>query len=146
MEMDEVIRTLNLAPHPEGGYYRRTHLVESPDQDRGLMSSIYYLLPSGLRNAWHLIDVHELWVWCGGAPMEIAIRKAPALPNESVIIGPDLDAGQEPQFMIPADYWQIARSVGDWSLVTCVVSPEFKFSGHILADGDWDTGPLDIKT
>ena len=38
--------------------------------------------------------------------------------------------------LIPADQWQSARSLGDWSLVHCTVSPGFSFDDFELTDRD----------
>ena len=37
--------------------------------------------------------------------------------------------------MVPAAAWQAARSLGDFTLVSCSVAPEFRFEGfRLLAD------------
>ncbi len=144
MNLDEIILALDLCSHPEGGYYRRTHNVPSAHGTRGLMSSIYYLLPGGIFNSWHKMDADEMWIWNAGSPLELASRETPQSPTETLLLGPDIPAGQKPQQLIPANYWQGARSTGNWTLVTCIVSPEFLFIKHDMAEGDWDTGPLNI--
>jgi len=42
-------------------------------------------------------------------------------------LGPDLLAGQRPQLVVAPQLWQSARSLGDYSLVGCTVSPGFEF-------------------
>ncbi len=51
----------------------------------------------------------------------------------SVLLGPDLAAGQRPQAVVPANAWQTARSLGAWTLVGCTVAPGFDFSAFELA-------------
>ena len=55
----------------------------------------------------------------------------------SLQLGPDLRAGQVPQGIVPARYWQAAESLGAWTLVSCSVAPGFQFSGFELAPEDW---------
>ena len=42
-----------------------------------------------------------------------------------------------PQGVVPADWWQSAASLGDWTLVGCTVAPAFDFATFELAAPDW---------
>jgi hypothetical protein len=53
-------------------------------------------------------------------------------------MGPEVLGGDVVQAVVPAGHWQAARSLGDWSLVTCTVSPGFRFEGFDLADPGFD--------
>jgi predicted cupin superfamily sugar epimerase len=55
-------------------------------------------------------------------------------------LGPDLGAGETVQGIVPAGAWQAARSLGAWTLVSCVVAPAFQFSGFELAPPGWSPG------
>lgn len=125
MTMEEIIKALNLAPHPEGGYYRRTY-TNAHSGGRGYASSIYFLVPEGDFTAWHRFDADELWFWHAGAPLTLEWRDD---DNHvfSAVLGIDLPAEQNPQVLLPANKWQRAQSQGDWTLVSCVVSPGFIF-------------------
>lgn len=130
----ELIRELQLAAHPEGGYYRRQFTSLRRDADgRAASSAILFLLPGGVASRWHRIDADELWHFHEGAPLELLIGEAPdALRRE--LLGP-VAAGQLPQRVVPAKAWQAARSLGDFSLVGCTVAPEFRFEDfRLLAD------------
>ncbi|MEO0357597.1 MAG: cupin domain-containing protein, partial [Pseudomonadota bacterium] len=59
-------------------------------------------------------------------------------PATDHILGPDLTAGQRPQIIVPTNWWQAARTDGDWSLVGCTVSPGFQFDGFELAAPGFD--------
>ena len=111
-----------LEPHPEGGFFRETYrsaLRTVPPGwpgERALATAILYLLPAGLRSAWHRVRGDELWLWQGGAAMELRIGE------QARLVGPDPAAGQEPQVLVPAGAWQAATpaaaaSPGDGSLV-----------------------------
>ncbi len=54
-------------------------------------------------------------------------------PVISRMLGPDLAAGERPQHVVPANWWQTARSLGDWTLVGCTVAPGFDFASFELA-------------
>jgi predicted cupin superfamily sugar epimerase len=45
--------------------------------------------------------------------------------------------GHVVQAVVPAGHWQAARSTGEWTLVTCTVSPGFRFEGFELAEPDF---------
>ena len=53
-------------------------------------------------------------------------------------LGADLAAGERPQHVVPADCWQTARSLGDWTLVGCTVAPGFDFASFELAEPGWE--------
>ena len=66
-----LIASLDLAPHPEGGWYRRTWVAEAEDGERPGGSAIYYLLLEGEVSAPHRIDATELWHFYAGDPLEL---------------------------------------------------------------------------
>ncbi len=118
-----------LAPHPEGGSYRRTYrsaLTVTPPgwpSPRSLSTSILYLLPFGEEAAWHRVRGEELWLWQGGGAMMLRVDDA------THVVGPDRPGGQELQVLVPAGVWQSATPAdGDWSLVACVVTPGFDWA------------------
>jgi predicted cupin superfamily sugar epimerase len=53
-------------------------------------------------------------------------------------MGPDVLGGQRVQQVVPSGWWQAARSTGAWTLVTCTVSPGFRFEGFELAPSGFD--------
>lgn len=134
----DVIRLLDLKPHPEGGHFRETfrdgRLV---DGVRAASTSIYFLLARGERSHWHRVDAVEVWHWYAGAPLKLAIVQN-AGPTERIMLGTDLAAGQRPQVTVPAFAWQTAETLGDWTLVGCTVAPGFEFSGFELAPKGWE--------
>jgi len=122
----DIIEQLNLAPHPEGGYYRRTYCHDKGTSGRAYASSIYYLIEQRSFALWHRVDADELWFWHAGAPAIIETG-AETKADASHVMGMDLAAGQKPQLVIQGDTWQRVRSTGDWTLFSSVVSPEFTF-------------------
>ncbi len=134
----DVIRLLDLAPHPEGGHYRQTFRDQRTiDGKRAVSTAIYFLLARGERSHWHRVDAVETWHWYAGAPLELEIADETGY-RERHRLGSDLAAGERPQRIVPAHAWQAARSLGDWTLVGCMVAPGFEFAGFELAPKGWE--------
>jgi uncharacterized protein len=144
----DVIRLLDLKPHPEGGHFRETFRDAPPPYPspqageggvgigRAASTAIYFLLARGERSHWHRIDAVEVWHWYAGAPLALEIASEPG-HIERVTLGADLADGERSQAVVPAHAWQRAQSRGDWTLVGCTVAPGFEFSGFELAPKDW---------
>jgi hypothetical protein len=132
----EIIRLLDLKPHPEGGHFREVFRDVRPgDSGRAASTAIYFLLARGERSHWHRIDVVEVWHFYAGAPLELEI--AANGRRELITLGNDLAAGQRPQAVVPAQAWQAAQSLGDWTLVGCTVAPGFEFAEFEMAPAGW---------
>ena len=131
----ELISTLQLQAHPEGGYYRR--LYESSAQlDGGRLcgTAIIFLLPAGAVSRWHRVDADELWHFYEGAPLELLLAEQPDAVR-CARLGP-VAIGQLPQSLVPAHAWQAARSTGAFTLVGSTVTPGFDFAGFQLLSDD----------
>ncbi len=136
---EEIVAALGLAPHPEGGWYRETFRGAAKPGERGAGTAIYYLLKAGERSHWHRIDAVEIWHWHAGAALELGIAKDGKTP-ERIRLGNDLARGEHPQAVVPPHAWQAARSLGEWTLMGCTVTPAFEFSGFELAPPGWEPG------
>ena len=95
-----LIASLNLSPHPEGGWYRETMRQPAPDPSaRGLATAILFLLEDGQRSHWHRVDAAELWLWHAGSPLTLRIGK-----EEHRL------TGETPQALVRAGAWQSAEA------------------------------------
>jgi len=138
LSASDIIRLLDLKPHPEGGHYRETFRDSVTDADgRAASTAIYFLLVRGERSHWHRVDAVETWHYHAGAPLVLEMA-AEGGPVRRLKLGPDLAAGERPQGMVPKGVWQAAESLGDWTLVGCTVAPGFRFEGFELAPKDWE--------
>ena len=133
MDAARIIEKLGLQPHPEGGWYRQTWV--GPGAGRASGTAILFLLKAGERSHWHRVDADEIWIFNAGAPLVLALGEAVA---REIVMGPDVLGGQEVQVVVPKGWWQAARSTGAWTLVTCTVSPGFRFEGFELAGPGFD--------
>ncbi len=128
-----IIRRLELQPHPEGGWYRETW--KGPDiGGRASGTAILFLLRAGERSHWHRVDADEIWLWHAGAPLVLSMGVDQAGETR---LGPDVLGGEVVQAVVPAGWWQAAQTTGAWTLVSCTVSPGFRFEGFELAPAGW---------
>lgn len=164
-----LIASLQLQPHPEGGWYRELHrsavsVERASDGGRRTgLTLIAYLLLEGETSRWHRVrGSDELWVHAAGAPLDLwclppeggearllglgsltldtATRSG---PDEGCGDAPDGAGGVDaPTRVIAADWWQAARSRGAWSLVHCAVGPGFAFEDfELLAERPLERRP-----
>lgn len=136
LSADDVIRLLDLKPHPEGGHYRETFRDPMTRDGRAVSTAIYFLLRRGERSHWHRVDAAEAWHWHAGSALNIRINANGSAT--AIRLGPDLAAGERPQAIVPALAWQAAESLGDWTLCGCTVAPGFQFEGFGLAPQGWN--------
>lgn len=136
---NEIIRLLDMKPHPEGGWYVETFRDPEGPDGRGASTAIYFLLQAGEVSEWHRVDAVEVWHWHAGAPLALSISED-GITALAMHLGPDLRAGQRPQGIVPRHAWQAAESLGAWTLVGCTVAPGFQFEGFELAKPGWFPG------
>jgi predicted cupin superfamily sugar epimerase len=139
MTSSDIIRLLDLKPHPEGGHYRETLRDPLEYGGRSVSTAIYFLLSAGENSHWHRIDSIEVWHWYAGSPLALSISVA----DEEVVnirLGADLSSGERPQAYVPAGAWQSALSLGPWTLVGCTVAPGFLFDRFEMAPPGWEPG------
>ena len=141
MTADDWIAHLHLAPHPEGGYFRRSYTAEliltllDHDGPRPVATAIYYLLKGGQRSRLHRLKADELWHFYAGSPLTVHLLDR---EGEYTVqrLGPNPDAGQHFQFAIGAGCW-FGATVDDsagFSLIGCTVAPGFDFADFELAE------------
>ena len=136
----ELIATLRLEPHPEGGWYRETWRADAAPGERASATAILFLLETHQASHWHRVDAAELWFWHAGHPLILSLAHDCAGPTNSIILGPEVVSGETPQALVPPGWWQAARPQGGWTLASCVVSPAFEFAGFELAPPGWEPG------
>jgi predicted cupin superfamily sugar epimerase len=140
-ERPALAEALDLEPHPEGGWYRRTWAspvpVTLPDgRVRPTATLIHFLLPAGESSAWHRVSSDEQWIAQQGA-VTLELAGAGASPDgpEARVVGLDLAAGELPQLLVPSGVWQRTVPSAHDALVSCMVSPGFDFDDfELVAD------------
>lgn len=139
LSAEAMIEKLGLEPHPEGGCFRETFRDSQETGGRSAGTAIFFLLRAEEISRWHKVDAAEIWHFYAGAPLELGLAE-PDGPAQTLVLGIDFEAGEMPQHVIPAHWWQQARSLGEWTLVGCTVSPGFEFSGFDMAPQGWEPG------
>lgn len=138
---DEVIAALALESHVEGGYFRRTYqadhrdLLDRPDGERYLMTSIFYLLTADAPvGHFHLNKSDIVHYFHLGDPIEYLLIH-PDGTLETVTMGPDVTRGQQLQLTVQGGIWKASRlqpgALG-YGLISEAVSPGFDFSDMTL--------------
>lgn len=135
MDLNKVITTLDLKPHPEGGFFRETYRCSetfstSLGKSRSAGTAIYFLIPKQVHTQWHQVTSDEMWHYYEGAPVELEVETHEG-DQYTVTLG-SVSEGFEPQILIPAHAWQRAKSIGEWSLCGCTVNPGFDFEDFTL--------------
>jgi predicted cupin superfamily sugar epimerase len=139
-QIDNIIRNLQLIPHPEGGYFRETYRSKEeviPGNNysgkRNFSTCIYYLLDSESFSAFHKIRQDEIWHFYTGFPLVIHMISDSG-SYTSIIISNNIEKGHVPQFVVPGNTWFAAHvlSINTYSLVGCTVSPGFDYSDFVL--------------
>ena len=145
MDPADIIRLLDLKPHPEGGHFRETFrdgplpaLPSMVGRARAASTAIYFLLARGERSYWHRVDAAEVWHYYAGAPLALDIADTDEGPIRRLLLGADLAVGERPQAVVPPRTWQAAESLGDWTLAGCTVAPGFEFADFELAPQGWE--------
>lgn len=136
----------HMQPHPEGGYFAETYraaeqvphaaLPERFGGSRSFSTAIYFMLEANQFSALHRIQADELWHFYAGDPLEVFVIDPATGALEIIRLGPDPDAGEVFQAVVPAGTWFGSRPVAGaaYSLVGCTVSPGFDFADFELAE------------
>lgn len=147
-DITHLITSLNLTPHPEGGYYARryksTDTVKSTDTDRyqgaarATGSSIYYLLFGNDFSAWHCLKSDEIWHYYKGTQINIHMINHAGELHTALLGDPAICKGAAFQVPIPAGTWFAADIVdkSSYCLAGCTVTPGFEFEDFTLADSN----------
>ena len=139
VERGELAESLDLEPHPEGGWYRRTWTgrtpVDTPNGPRPAATLIVFALPAGEASAWHLVANDEAWIWNGLG--EIALQDGGDGPEPvagGITVLGDARLGRAPQAIVAAGRWQRTLPAEHDALASCMVSPGFDFADFTLAE------------
>lgn len=139
MNSAAIIAQLDLEPHLEGGYFRRSYTAAHNIDGRAAMSSIYYLLSAGSPiGHLHRNRSDILHFWQGGCALHYTLI-APDGEISHPILGPNIAAGESLQMLVPGGYWKaselkhIEALDSDYGLISEAVCPGFDFADHEMA-------------
>lgn len=144
-KVEEIVDSLKMEPHPEGGFYKETYrskevvpqsvLGNEFSGDRNCCTAIYFLLTSENFSAFHRIKQDEIWHYYNGSSLYVHVIDQ-AGKYTRYTVGMNLSKGELPQLLVPAGCWfaSSVKDVDSHSLVGCTVSPGFDFDDFELAD------------
>ena len=142
-KIDRIIKHLQLEPHPEGGFFKETYrsvgeigpeyLPDSIQTNRNYATGIYFLLTHDSFSAFHKIHQDEMWHFYDGDAIRLHMI-SPSGVYSQVLIGRNFEAGEQPQFVVPAETWFASEvAVPDsFALAGCTVAPGFDFADFEL--------------
>jgi predicted cupin superfamily sugar epimerase len=139
MTSDEIVKLLDLKPHPEGGFYRETYRsprnVPGTDPPRAYSTTILYLLVSGAVSKLHRIAGDEVFHFYLGDPVTWVLLK-PGGKFEKVVLGSLLGQGQELQMLVPSGTWfgGYLSEGGLFTLMGTTVAPAFEFGDLAMGE------------
>lgn len=124
---DDIIRILNLQKHPtEGGYFLETYRSKNA-------TAIYYMITDEADSfsEMHQLSKDEIFHFYLGDPVEM-LHLYPDGTGKRMLLGTHLNAGMQPQVLIPAGVWQGARllSGGKFALMGTTMAPGFAYSDY----------------
>jgi predicted cupin superfamily sugar epimerase len=142
MTPEAVIRRLQLQPHPrEGGHFREMYrssltvpqaaLGRQHPGDRSLSTAIYYLITPPTFSAMHRLPGDEVFHhYLGGAVEHLVLL--PDNTSQVRVLGSDLENGELPQMVVPANAWQGARlRHGEgFALLGATMAPGFDYADY----------------
>jgi uncharacterized protein len=137
------ITRLNLAPHPEGGWYRQTYrssllvsraALPGYSGDRVAATAIYFLLSADEFSALHRLRSDEVWHFYAGSPLVVHVIDSGGAYRQ-ILLGSDPDLGQAFQAMVPGGCWFGSSLLHprSFALVGCTVAPGFEFADFEMA-------------
>lgn len=147
MTVAYLVKTLELLPHPEGGYYKEVYrsggkiaalaLPQEFTGDRNFATAIYFLIEKNNFSALHKIKSDETWHFYYGDALEV-IELDDTGNLKTTLVGSGLAAGETFQYTVPANTWFGSRvkAGGNFSLVGCTVAPGFDFADFEMAGRD----------
>lgn len=131
LEIETLIARFGMSALPEeGGWFVRTwtgpDFTTEDGRIRPAGTSILFLIAGEEFSALHRLRGVELWHFHAGSAVELLLLD-PVNPNAArrVRLGPAPLAGDAPQTVVPAGWWQGARVVDPnaWALLGCTMTP-----------------------
>ena len=145
MTAEDVKRLLDLTPlEREGGFFRETYrsrwmisseyLPEGIRGQRSIGTAIYYMVTPESFSTLHRLPGTEIFHFYLGDPV-VMLELHPDGKAQTVTLGHDIAAGQQPQVVVRGNVWQGCRLApgGRWALMGTTMSPGFDYA-------DYETG------
>ena len=148
MPVDRVeflIESLDLKPHPEGGFFKETYRSEGVidprnwdekyDGRRNFSTGIYYLLNGSAFSAFHRIHQDEMWHFYEGGTVVIH-ELSPSGEYNKTNLGSDIESGALFQYVVKGGNYFAVELLDkkSYALCGCTVAPGFDFADFQMPD------------
>ncbi|MGX4764153.1 cupin domain-containing protein [Holzapfeliella sp. JNUCC 72] len=138
MNKEKWIKTLDLEPHPEGGFFKElepSHEFTKNEEgkERPLYTNIYFLLTDESPSHFHRLTADEIWYYHTGDPLTVHMLNEDG-SYTTVTLGDNPDEGHVLQYKVPAGtiFGSTVDNKDSYALVSCMVSPGFDFEDFEL--------------
>jgi predicted cupin superfamily sugar epimerase len=138
----ELVRALQLMPHPEGGHYREVFRAAARVQPAGgrpardAMTTIDFVLAPGEYSAWHRVASDEVWHLLEGGPVRLWLLSPKLDRVDAVTLGAVDATGAAPRHVVPGGTWQAAEPLAGFAYVGATVAPGFDFADFAFLRDD----------
>lgn len=136
---------LKLEIHPEGGMFRETYrsgefipreaLPGRYSGRRTFSTSIYYLVPEGVKSKFHRLKTDEVWHFYEGSRLSMHVIY-PDGDYRKIYLGNNPENDEHFQLMIPMGAWFGAIAENGYTLAGCTTAPGFEFDDMEMAGRD----------
>lgn len=123
----DIAQALGLEPlEGEGGLFASTYHCPQSLNGQSIGSGIYYMLAEQGFSHLHQLSADEIYHFYKGDPVELLLLY-PDGQSTVVILGQDILAGQQVQYLVPAGVWQGSRLLtgGTYALMGTTMSPGY---------------------
>ena len=141
----QLIESLGLRPHPEGGFFRETWRSDltatlgggygGPEGHRSFGTAIYYLLAGEQVSRLHRLKADEVWHLYAGGPLTLHLLD-PTSGCRSLQLGNQAATGPVFQTTVPAECWfgaTLPQAVS-FALAGCTLAPGYDQADFELGD------------
>jgi uncharacterized protein len=146
MDADDIIKILNLEPlKGEGGFFRETYrsrgiiphhaLPSVYHGDKNYGTAIYYMVTPDTFSALHRLPGDEIFHFYLGDPV-IMLQLDIEGGGKKVILGKDIERGQNLQVVVPGGVWQglYLMDGGKFALLGTTMVPAFDYEDFELGN------------
>lgn len=134
LSLQDIIRMFAMERHHISGWYS-PHYSDNEARGRPKFTSLYFALSGDEPYPVHKLDGIEVWHYYAGAPAEMVVSNG-GQSQQISLLGVDLLAGQRPQLAVPAYFWHSCRSLGDWTLLGCTMTPGYSPQAAYLVNAE----------
>lgn len=102
-------------------------------------TTFLYLFSSDFECLWHRFQGVLVWSFISGAPLQLSTGSNKRIKTVQ-LLGSDCGLNHLPVLIVDANKWQLPKTTGDWSLVSCTYASGYELDSVEIATRDWEPG------